>query len=141
MSLTCRVPPKHRRTKGKVICIRGWRDQPAWPPRASPRGPTGAACSTASPLPQSLMPPATAATSSSCNLFGTRVRISAHTPLLISQDEGHLSGTVEHLLFLSTVCSHKPPISGPGCPNIHRDQASSFSQIVSFSHVWQHKPV
>ena len=70
-SLTCRVPPKRRRTKGKVIYTRGWPDQPGWPPRAGPRGPTGAPCSTASPPPSSRTPPATTATSSSCNVFGT----------------------------------------------------------------------
>ena len=71
LSLTCRVPPKRRRTKGKVTCTRGWPDQPGWPPRAGPRGPTGAPCSTASPPPSSRTPPATTATSSSCNVFGT----------------------------------------------------------------------
>ena len=116
-SLTCRVPPKRRRTKGKVTCTRGWPDQPGWPPRAGPRGPTGAPCSTASPPPSSLTPPATTATSSSCNVFGTGQNLSG---FFISQDKVHPSTTVGLLLLLSTVPAHTLlAISGPGCPYIH----------------------
>ena len=138
-SLTCRVPPKRRRTKGKVTCTRGWPDQPGWPPRAGPRGPTGAPCSTASPPPSSRTPPATTATSSSCNVFGTGQNL-CYAGFFISQDVVHLRTTVGLLLVLSTVCSHTLlAISGPGCPYIHpKPSFLFFPPILSFSQVWQH---
>ena len=134
-SLTCRVPPKRRRTKGKVTCTRGWPDQPGWPPRAGPRGPTGAPCSTASPPPSSRTPPATTATSSSCNVFGTGQNL-CYAGFFISQDVVHLRTTVGLLLVLSTVCSHTLlAISGPGCPYIHPETKLPcfFSDLVFFT--------
>ena len=69
LPLTCLVPPKHRRTRVTATCRPGSPAPPTWPPRATPRGPTGAAGSIASPPPK--MPPTTSATSLSCNLCGT----------------------------------------------------------------------
>ena len=88
-----------------VICRRGWPDQPGLPPRASPRGPTGAACSTASPPPWSLMPSATTATSSSCNLVGTGQNL-CYTPFDFTRRGSSLCRSWTSTASLHCVVSH-----------------------------------